>query len=160
MMIRQAASNRSPAQLERGTVMLELAVVIPVLLTLGLGVLEFSNMFYKYHLMENAVRDAARFGASRVGSVCSDAALQNEIIAIAKRTGADSKLWVTGSKVEVACSSYDNKAAGFKYRGGNTINTISVTATVPYNSLGFLGFLRLAPPTLVAKQEERVIGVR
>ena len=46
---------------DRGTALLELAVVLPVLLTIGLGVLEFGNMIYRKHLIINGVRDAARY---------------------------------------------------------------------------------------------------
>lgn len=155
------ASPLSIAQIdERGSALLEMTIVIPVLLALGLGVFEFGNIYYKYHLMVNAVRDAARFAASRTGDVCNTAALQNEIKAVAQRTGVASGVWTTGWAITVTCTAYDNKANGYKFRGGDTLNSVKVTATVPYQSLGFLGYLNLTAPTLSASHEERVIGVR
>lgn len=143
---------------ERGSALLEMAVVIPVLLTIGLGVFEFGNLYYKYHLIENAVRDAARFAASRGVAVCSAGTTQDEVIAIAKRTGQASGVWPATPNITVTCTAYNNKAAGYKYRGGDTIQSVKVSASVPYNSLGLLGFLRLTAPTLNASHEERVIG--
>lgn len=46
---------------EDGASMLELAVVTPFLLTLGLGIFEFGNALYKYHLITGGVRDAGRY---------------------------------------------------------------------------------------------------
>lgn len=145
---------------ERGAAILEMTLVVPFLLTLGLGVFEFGNIYYKYHLLENAVRDAARFGASRVGDVCNTESLKDEVRDIARRTGTNNDIWTTGYQIDVDCIPYDNEANNFAYRGGDSINSIKVTATVPYKSLGFLGFFNLAPPTLKVWQEERVQGGR
>ena len=46
---------------QRGVATLELAVVLPVLLTMGLGALEFGNLIYQDHLVTNGVRDASRY---------------------------------------------------------------------------------------------------
>lgn len=145
---------------QRGSALLEVAIVIPVLLSIGLGVFEFGNMYYKYHLMENAVRDAARFAASKKGDVCSTQSLKDEVSAIARRTGGDSKVWTTGWTITVSCTSYNNKANGYKFRGGDTVKSVKVTASIPYQQLGFLGFFKLGAPTLTTSHEERVFGVR
>ena len=47
----------------RGTAMLELTFIMPLLLVVGLGVLEFGNIIYKRHLIEAGLRDAARYVA-------------------------------------------------------------------------------------------------
>lgn len=145
---------------DHGAAMIEMALVVPFLLTVGLGIFEFGNIYYKYHLMDNAVRDAARFAASRVGNVCSSTTLQNEVAAIALRTGQNNGIWTAGTVINVSCTAYNNKANSYKFRGGDSINSVKVEARVPYSSLGFLGFLNLAPPTLVVSHQERVIGVR
>jgi Flp pilus assembly protein TadG len=145
---------------ERGAAMIEMALVVPFLLTIGLGVFEFGNIYYKNHLMENAVRDAARFAASRVGDVCTDTALQDEAKEIAKANGQAGDIWTAGTSISVTCTTYNNKANNYKFRGGDAIKSVKVEASVPYESLGFLGFFNLAPPTLKVSHEERVIGVR
>lgn len=148
---------------QRGSALLEMAFVIPFLLAIGLGAFEFGNVYYKYHLMENAVRDGARFAASRTGSICTDTALQAEAVNIVKTTGQKNNIWTTGYKITVSCPTdlaYDNKKNKYNYRGGDTIYTVRVKAEVPYQSLGFLGFFNLSPPTLTVSHDERVIGVR
>jgi Flp pilus assembly protein TadG len=140
-----------------------MSVVIPVVLAIGLGTLEFGNLFYRYHLMANGVRDAARFAAGVTGDVCSDTALQAKVAAIAAQTGqvnsTDNLAWTSGATIAVSCSTaFDNKSG--TYRGGLTIRSVKVTGTVPYAALGFLGFFGLASPTLTVSHQERVIGVR
>lgn len=146
-----------PEHDERGAVLLELSVVLPVLLLLGLGTLEFGNLFYQYHLMANAVRDAARYAASRNDDVCSGAA-DADIIAVAKQTGSG-QIWPTGTNITVSCTAGVANST-YYYRGKSVIKSVTVTATAPYVPLGFMGFLKLAAPTLTVSHQERVIGGR
>jgi Flp pilus assembly protein TadG len=163
---------------DRGSVIVELAVVVPVLLTLGLGVMEFGNIFYNYHLIANGVRDAARYAAGFQGElVCGDPAadpdvdaLQYDIKSIAMTgtlvTSADFPtaakrvaFWDNLAQTTVSCPAvYDN--TDFDYRGAQTIYMVTVTANVPYTSLGFLGYLDLNPVVLTVSHEERVYNVR
>ena len=48
---------------ERGAAIIEMAVILPVLLAIGLGVIEFGNVIYSQHLIFNGVRDGARYAA-------------------------------------------------------------------------------------------------
>ena len=152
---------------EQGATLIEMSVVIPVLLAIGLGTLEFGNLFYKYHLIANAVRDAARYAAGlngtvlgSSGDVCTSpkaADLQKMAADLAQQTGAGSEVWTSGT-IAVSCASFDNSADEF--RGADSIYSVKVTATVPYQSLGFLGYFNLASPTLTVSHQERVIGGR
>lgn len=152
---------------EGGAAMIEMAIVLPVVLTLGLGIFEFSNLYYNFHLIANGVRDAGRYAAGIMGDVCGDTTLQGEIKNIAMYgvntvTNSDPpriSWWTDARTVTVACSApIDN--SDFSYRGGDNIYTVTVTAAVPYNSLGFLGYFDLSAPTLTVSHEERIIGVR
>ena len=42
---------------QKGAALLELAVALPVVMFIGLGAIEYGNMVYTYHLIENGVRD-------------------------------------------------------------------------------------------------------
>ena len=143
---------------DKGATLVELTVVLPVVLSIGLGAIEFGNLYHKYHLMTNGVRDAARFAAGLAGDVCNDAALKLKVVQIAQKSGSDNGVWSSGSTVTVACTAHAN--TNNIYRGASTIHTVTVTATVPYQSLGFLGFFGLTSPTLTSRHQERVIGVR
>jgi len=62
--------------------------------------------------------------------------------------------------VAYATVTNDDGSGNKLYRGGATIPIVTVTATVPYQQLGFLAFFGLAAPTLSVSHQERVFGVR
>lgn len=49
----------------KGAVMIELALVLPLILLLFLGAIHFGYLFYLYNGLEKSVRDGARYAASR-----------------------------------------------------------------------------------------------
>jgi hypothetical protein len=51
---------------ERGTAILELAIAIPVLVLLAIGVADFGRMFFTGIAVANAARAAAEYGAASV----------------------------------------------------------------------------------------------
>jgi Flp pilus assembly protein TadG len=57
----------SGAQLsrERGQSLLEFAITLPLLLLLAVGTIEFGRAFYQYNTLSKAVREAARYMASK-----------------------------------------------------------------------------------------------
>ena len=55
---------------ERGSTLLEFALVITVLLTLIFGIIDFSRAIYAYHFVSNAAREATRYASVR-GSACN-----------------------------------------------------------------------------------------
>jgi Flp pilus assembly protein TadG len=71
----QANENSHPArqcpllQVESGSGLVEYAIVFVVLMTMLLGIADFSRAVYAYHFVSNAARDAARYASVR-GSTC------------------------------------------------------------------------------------------
>jgi len=59
--------------------MVELAIAVPVLLLVVIGVADFSRIFFTGIAVANAARAAAEFGASKVGSPNSDSAVVNQV---------------------------------------------------------------------------------
>ena len=174
-----------------GAALLEVAVVIPVVLSIGLGVIEFGNAIYSQHLIFNGVRDAARYVAGlpqtnaddtiNAALVASNITAGKNIAVWGTKTNAASDTcgsgststmissrrlnwWCAPSNVAVTYTSFandDGTAAHNKiYRGGTTIQTVTVTATVPYQSLGFMSYFNLAEPTFSLSHTERLFGVR
>ena len=149
---------------QRGVAMIEVTVVIPVVLAIGLGVIEFGNAIYSKHLITNGVRDGARYAAGRPADCACDADIKNIAMKGLLSGGSYRVSWwndpVTEASVtRAAVTNYDG--AGNKlYRGGATIPIVTVTATVPYQQLGFLSYFGLTTPTLSVSHEERVFGVR
>jgi len=52
--------KREP-KLQRGQSLLEFAMVLPLLLLIALGVIEFGRAYYQYNTLSKAVREAARY---------------------------------------------------------------------------------------------------
>jgi len=162
---------------DRGSALIEMAVVVPVLFTIGFGVIEFGNAIYSYHLIANGVRDAARYASGLEhdpgandgnikciamtglvsGGACNPAAA-------ASCTSACRVSWWNDAATETTVSydEFDNvDGSGNRiFRGQETIWRVTVTANVSYESIGFLGYLGLSAPTLSVSHEERIIGVR
>ena len=52
---------RDFAREDRGAVLVETAIILPLMITLSAGVYEFSNAIYTRLLLESGVADAARY---------------------------------------------------------------------------------------------------
>jgi Flp pilus assembly protein TadG len=156
---------------ERGNAILELAVVLPVFLTIALGVFEFGRLIYSYQLIQNGVRDGARYVAGlkyEAGNTtlldANLAATQN-IAARGVATGGSNRVsWWAPSTVTVSYTTVANgptACSGTRcYRGGDTIVLVTVNTSVAYSPLGFLGYLGLGAITLTSTHQERLFGVR
>ncbi len=150
-----------------GTSVLELAVVLPVLMTIGLGAIEFGNLIYRQHLIVNGVRDAARYGAAlkykttaptaNVASIKNMAVYGSYTTGTARVTG-----WVPGDvSVAIVGQIIPNACGGQRCSRIQTdVPVITVSTSFTYQSLGFLNFLGITGPlTLNASHQERVIEV-
>jgi Flp pilus assembly protein TadG len=147
----------------RGTSVFELAILLPVLFTIGLGMFEFGNLIYRYHLITVGVRDAGRYLSGIPNPAANEPAARN-IATTGIPTGGGSKRvsWWNPADVTFAYTSVANDdGAGNKlYRGGPTIDMVTVSTSVAYQPLGFLGYLNLGTITLTASHEERLYGTR
>ncbi|MDI9848850.1 pilus assembly protein [Rhodoblastus sp. 17X3] len=164
-----------------GVALVETAIVLPLLITLGLGVFDFSNFFYQHQAVTTGVRDAARFLARNScatwdpsvdpATACSAQIGYAQQLAVygcipgfdasCSTSMARAPNWTTG-KVSVRFASIANavdKTTGeAPYVGGNPIYTVTVSTSFSYSQLGFLNALGLADPTIAVTHIERVIG--
>lgn len=149
---------------ERGAAIVEMAVILPVLLAIGLGVMEFGNAIYSQHLIFNGVRDGARYAAGRPADCACSADIKNIALKGVLSGGTYRVAWwndpSTQVSVSYATTANDDGAGNKLYRGGVTIPKVTVSATVPYQELGFLAFFGLGTPTLNVSHQERVYGIR
>lgn len=161
---------------QRGAAYIEMAVVMPVLLSICLGVFEFGNAIYSRHLIENGVRDAARYVAgiqyNNPGCVIpqanKDAAKYIALTGFSNtNTNYRVSFWnpsATGFAFAVACTTAANgpTSCGSKqcYRGPSTIQMVTVSTDIPYQGLGFMGYLGLGTLTMHVQHQERLFGGR
>lgn len=119
---------------EGGAAAVEFALILPVLLMLVGGVIDFGNMYYNQILMSNAARDGARLIASNPATGgWSTTYIQTRI------SNSASPLSVNSAATSWNCGT-----------SGATV-TVTVTRTTPFKWT-ILGFLPALPtPTLTGK---------
>jgi Flp pilus assembly protein TadG len=156
---------------ESGHAVIELAVVLPVFLMIALGVFEFGRLIYSYHLIQNGVRDGARYVAglpydpANTSQLASQLAATQNIAVRGTATGGTNRVsWWAPSNVGIAygtVANTPNGACGVPrcYRGGDTLVVVTVSTNVPYSPLGYLGFLGLDTINLSFSHQERLFGV-
>ncbi|MFB9269910.1 TadE/TadG family type IV pilus assembly protein [Bradyrhizobium erythrophlei] len=158
---------------EDGSALLEGTVLMPFLMTLILGTLDYSFFFYQQHLVAGGVRDAARYLArtSNPSSSTSQTTAQN-LATTGSPTGGSYRRVNGFDPGNVAISiSYVGNALNATthlraYReappecgGPDQIAIINVTGSFPYASFGFLTYLGLSSPTVSVTHSERCIGL-
>ena len=159
---------------QRGTAILEGAIVTPVLCILCFGVYEFSNFFYKQHLVSTGVRDAARYlgraldprdpdaPTAAITPSYSAALPMAQNLATRGTTDSSGALRVTGwnpADVTAALTAIENPSPP-AYNGPDPIFIVTVSTTFTPASLGFLGFFGLTEPPISVAHQERVLGPR
>ena len=149
---------------DRGAAIVEATIVLPLLLTLGFGVLQFSNAFYDHQQITTGIRDAARYLA-RVPNPNNGAAQANaQNLAVYGNIGgtgpARVPAWTIGQVTPTITTVANPSAAtgNLTLRGPDPLTIIVVSAAVPYPGLGFLTYLGLASPTINITHSERWIG--
>lgn len=151
---------------EKGAALLELAIILPVLTVLGLGILEFGNFFYNYQIVDNGVRDAARFAASlpysSSNTTQNDTAIKNMAVT-GQPAGGTSRVrgWSTSDVIVTWGTVANTPVSGVTpYRYSGPVPVVTVSTSFTYRALGFLGFMGLTSLTIKANHKERVFGVR
>lgn len=101
----------------KGQSLVELAIILPILLIILLGIIDFGRVFYAYVTITNASREGARYGSLHV---FEDAAIEQRVIDEAATT-------VTIDPGEIAVSWDDPEHP----------NTVTVTVNHDFQTLFF-----------------------
>ncbi|MDG4887763.1 TadE/TadG family type IV pilus assembly protein [Mesorhizobium sp. WSM4887] len=165
---------------ERGTVIVEMTLVAPLMLLLSAGVFEFGNLIHDKLLMEAGLTDAARFGARCNSQMytdvgwpaidCAEIATNIAVYGKVSLTVVSGKVTdsprVSGwqkSDVTVTIgasgSCHDAVVAGVtQYRSVTPqVCIVRATGTYAYSGVGMLALLSIGPITLNGFHEERLI---
>lgn len=155
----------------RGNAAVEMALVVPLLIVLMLGSVDLGNYFLSEHVVDKAVRDAARYAArlpvaDYPSCTSVDSTAQTQIQKLARTgdpSGTTARLsgWTsdTMTTVSVACDNTSSYGTGGIYTDfPNGAPVVTVSATVPYTTLfGSIG-LGSATLNLNAQSQAAVIG--
>jgi Flp pilus assembly protein TadG len=153
----------------RGVSIIEMTVMLPVLVSLAFGVAEFGRALQHHHVMNKAMRDAARYltrvpvdcpSGAATGSVTNgaDITTAKNLALNAAPTGGTPRLsyWTNPASVTVQVDCFDNTAG--TYRGQSGMPLITVAASVPYQDVGFLAVLGLPAMTFNPSHQQLHIG--
>jgi Flp pilus assembly protein TadG len=145
---------------DRGTALIETAIVLPVFLLLVGGIYEFGYFFYQQQLMTVGVRDAARYLAltSNPNSATNQSDAMNLAVYGSINGGVTPRVsdWSTDD-VTVSVTAANN-SSGIIYCGGCPVAIITVSASLADPPLGFLGLLGVKPLTITVSHQERWVG--
>lgn len=149
----------------RGVAMVELAIVLPILLVLFLGITELGRALLFQHRLTHAAEAGARYAARAFGAVQSDcgttaswvtaAANARQLAAFGQLSGTDPVVpGLDTDNVEVDVVARDVTDVG-------TVCIVAVTITVQYQGIfgsDLIPLLDLPQPLLSAHSEERYVG--
>ena len=142
----------------RGAAAAEMALVVPLLLTLVFGAMELGKYFLDQHVLITSVRDGARYAARRSFfdyTGCSSGVVQNDVYELTrtgKLSGGAPRLsyWPDDAAtvtVTVDCTSglgYEGIYRNLDIDDDGVVDdapVVTVSASVPYQSLlGSIGF--------------------
>lgn len=116
---------------ERGTSVVEMAIVLPLLLLLVFAVGEFGLMYQQWQTLTNAAREGARSGVVFRGSDCVPGTVQTEI-----ENTVSTYMANTGVSLGAITTSSSGVCAG-------SGSTLQVTAQVPYSFAALPGLAGL-----------------
>ena len=148
---------------DRGASLVEMTLVTPFLVFLGLGVSEFGHTFYHQHLITTGVRDASRYLA-RFDDPLAAAADAKDIAVTGSIGGTEKRVsWWNTSDITVTIQNIANpidSTTGLRsYRGTDPLKVVRVATSVDHPGLGFLSVIGISSPlTINVHHEERVIG--
>lgn len=143
-------------QEQRGAIFVEALLIIPVVTIFAIGVIEFGNVFWQRHQMENGVRDAARYWARcRPGFSCSDTVAKNIALygsptntGVPRVPGWDDPSTITLSPATVA--GFPSDASAYF--------PVVVGATIPYTASPLFAALQIPQISLSVRHVQRYIG--
>ncbi|RWA62028.1 TadE/TadG family type IV pilus assembly protein [Mesorhizobium sp.] len=160
---------------ERGTVLVEMAIVAPLMFILSAGVFEFGNLIHEKLLMEAGLDDGARFAArcntqlyTNAGLTAIDCADTAANIAVFGNAAGVAPARITGwQKSDVAvtiadptdCKNAVDPGTGTVLYLSTTsqVCIVTVSGTLNYSGVGLLSLLNIGPITLTASHQERLI---
>ncbi|TGV76193.1 pilus assembly protein [Mesorhizobium sp. M00.F.Ca.ET.149.01.1.1] len=163
---------------QRGTVLIEMAIVSPLMLFLSAGVFEFGNLIHDKLLMEAGLIDGARFAARCNSQLYTDAGLAaidcadlaKNITVFGNVAGTGAARLVSWQKADVTISIADpttcknavDPNTGTVLYLSTTSQVCIVTASGTYaygtlDSAGLLSLLSITGVTLGASHQERLI---
>lgn len=142
---------------QRGGLVVEAALILPLLIAAGLGVLDASYMMVQNHKLESQLSVAANYLSK------SDAPELREIYAknlavMGTVSGGNESLVKNWSTDDINVTYLMTANSNGIYRGDENIRTVQLSTQIDYSGLGILSSILPQKPVLTARVQERVVG--
>ena len=157
---------------EGGGPLAEFALVLPLLLVIVFGTMEFANVLYQQHIITKGAQEAARFAArspalvtstscSPTGSDWTAATTAAANIAATGRTSGGTQIMPNLSAADVTITVECPASSGLisSNPDSGAIPVVLATVSIDYRSLGFLTLLNLSDFSLSAQHREMGVGL-
>lgn len=152
----------------QGTAASEMALVLPLLLVLIVGTFELGNYFMSEHVVDKAVRDAARYAARQpvddfdcgAGTMTDPSPVQ-KLARTSEPDGTNPRLpdWTDDNMTSVSVSCDDSGTyTGIYADFPDGVPVVTVSATVPYTAVTGIFGVRGLTLKLHAEQQSAVMG--
>ena len=150
----------------RGAAAAEMALMLPVLMLVLFGIIEFGRLVHDYHIINKGVRNAGRY-LSRIDLDCPGAVVSAPETAIARNLamtgnpgGGPTLLYYWNDPTTVAIATNCTAVGGYSgaYAGVAEIPSVVVTADVPFTFAFLAPFLDQPILNMQARHQEVVIG--
>lgn len=148
------------ARHERGVAMIEAAVVLPFVMVLGLGTIEFGWIMAQIQDVQTSLRDSVRQVTRRQILTATDGTVSLSSSATTYALGLLDAAF-TRNGIETYTRSISLAAianATGAYLGGNNVYRIQGTVTFKPASVGLLTMVGISPPSITLHYEARHVG--
>jgi len=152
---------------QRGTVLIEMAIVAPMILLLSAGVFEFGNLIHDKLLMDAGLDDGARFAARCNSQIYTDANLTINCATVAKNLAERGNVAGTGTErvpgfnvtinTSTCYNTVDVNGVVLYLSTTSQVCVVTASGSLLYNGIGMLSLLNIGPITLNASHQERFI---
>jgi Flp pilus assembly protein TadG len=156
---------------QRGSVLVEMTLITPLMISLSAGVFEFGNLIHQKLLIEAGLRDGARYAArcrpgfsSLSGLTCEQVAANIAATGAANSGGTPRVTgWVADdvnvnrSHLSIAVTLDEDGNQNY-HSSAEFVLVVRVDTEFEFEGTSLLAYLGLGPITLTGSHEERVIG--
>ncbi|WP_017931166.1 TadE/TadG family type IV pilus assembly protein [Robiginitomaculum antarcticum] len=139
-----------------GAITAEAALIFPVLILLGLGAVDYSNLLYQKHMMETSLTSAGIY-LSKTRDPQSREGQAKALAITGHIMGGEAKLrnW-TADDITISYAIVDNTKGD--YRSGETVTTVQLSTELAYTGMGLINAVAPGDIIMRANYEERIVG--
>jgi Flp pilus assembly protein TadG len=139
---------------QRGVAAVELAIILPLMLLIAAGIVEFARAFWYYNALDKASRDAARYVSMLSATDRADAAkvaaafTTAKSLAVTEANGANVNPVVASSNIDITSAICPSATGNYDCVGVRVVDFSFLPGTLfPFVGAGTLGAIPLQPAT-------------